>query len=131
VDVTVVPLATVMELGLAKIEKSEPLTDVTVTEYVPGVFEVTVNVALFVWPGVKGRMVALSVAVRLGSETDVDSVMLPLSPRLFSVMVEGLLLPVGIVRLVGFAEIVKSLVIVRDSASFLVIPPPVPVTVRV
>ncbi len=109
----------------------EPLTDVTVTEYVPGVFEVTVNVALFVWPGVKGRMVALSVAVRLGSETDVDSVMLPLSPRLFSVMVEGLLLPVGIVRLVGFAEIVKSLVIVRDSASFLVIPPPVPVTVRV
>src|SRR6266705_5079556 len=107
----------------------EPLIAVTVTEYVPGVLEDTVNVALFVCPGVKERTVALSVAVRLGSETDADSVMLPLSPRPFSVMVEDLLLPLGIIRLVGFAEIVKPLVIVRGSASFLVIPPPVPVTV--
>src|SRR5437867_2413843 len=109
----------------------EPLTAVTVTEYVPGVLDVTVNVALFVCPVVMERTVVLSLAVRLGSETDADSVMFPLSPRLFSEMVEDLLLPVGIVRLVGFAEIVKPLVIVRGSASFLVIPPPVPVTVRV
>ena len=87
--------------------------------------------ALLLCPGVKERLAALSVAVRLESDTEAASAMLPLRPRLFKVMVEDLLLPEGIVRLVGFAEIVTSLVMISGSVSLLVIPPPVPVTVRV
>ncbi len=87
--------------------------------------------ALLLWPGVKDRVAALRVAVRTGSDTEAATEMLPLRPRLFRVMVEDLLPPEGIVRLVGFAEIVKSLVMISGSVSFLVIPPPVPVTVRV
>ena len=83
------------------------------------------------WPGVKERVAALSVAERLGSDTEAASEMVPLRPRLFKVMVEDLLPPDGIVRFVGFAEIVKSEETVSGKASFLVIPPPVPVIVSV
>jgi len=97
----------------------------------PAVFDVTVSVTPLLCPGVNARVEALRVAVTLGSEAEAVSTMLPLSPRLFSVMVDALLVPTGVVMLVGFDEIVKSLVIMRGSDSFLVIPPPVPVIVSV
>ncbi len=74
-------------------------------------------------------MVGLIVAVSPGAETEVESVMLPLRPRLFRLIVDDLDVPETIVRLVGFAEIVKSLVMVRVKVVFLVAPPPVPVMV--
>ena len=74
-------------------------------------------------------MVGLIVAVSPGAETEVESVMLPLRPRLFRLIVDDFEVPETIVRLVGFAEIVKSLVMVRVKVVFLVAPPPVPVMV--
>ena len=74
-------------------------------------------------------MVGLIVAVNPGAETEVESVMLPLRPRLFRLIVDDFEVPERIVRLVGFAEIVKSLVMVRVKVVFLVAPPPVPVMV--
>ena len=88
------------------------------------------RVALLVWPGVKESSVALSDAERLGSDVEAESVMFPFRPRLFSVIVDDLLLPDETVRLVGLGEIVKSLAMIRGSVSFLVMPPPVPVMVR-
>ena len=76
-------------------------------------------------------MVGLTVAVMPGAETEVESVMLPFSPRLFRLIVEVFELPETIFRLVELAEIVKSLVMVRIKPSFLVMPPPIPVTVSV
>jgi len=78
---------------------------------------------------VNERVVGLIVAVSPGAETEVESVMLPLRPRLFRLIVDDLDVPETIVRLVGFAEIVKSLVMVRVKVVFLVAPPPVPVMV--
>ncbi len=65
------------------------------------------------------------------AETEVESVMLPLRPRLFRLIVDDLEVPETIVRLVGFAEIVKPLVMVRVKVTFRVMPPPVPVMVKV
>ncbi len=76
-------------------------------------------------------MVALSVTERLGSDAEAERTMLPLSPRLVTLVVDDLLLPDGVVRLVGLTVMVKSLAMIRGSASFLVMPPPVPVIVRV
>ena len=77
------------------------------------------------------RVVGLIVAVSPGAETEVASVMLPLRPRLFRLIVDDLEVPEMIVRLVGFAEIVKPLVMVRVKVTFRVMLPPVPVTVNV
>ncbi len=69
--------------------------------------------------------------MRPAGEAVAESVMLPLRPRLFRLIVDDFELPATIFRLVGFAETVKPLVIVSVRASFLVIPPPVPVIVSV
>ena len=76
-------------------------------------------------------MVALIVALSPGSEKEVESVMLPLRPRLFRLIVDDFEMPETIVKLIGFAKIVKPLVTVRVKVTFRVMPPPVPVTVNV
>ena len=69
--------------------------------------------------------------MRLGLETEAERMIVPWNPRLFRLIVDDFEPPDAIVRLVGFAEIVKPLVMVKVRPSFLVMPPPVPVTVSV
>jgi len=77
------------------------------------------------------RVVVLIVAVRPGSETERESVTVPVKPKLLRLIVEDFAEPERIVRLVGFAETVKSLAMVKVKGIFRVVPPPEPVTVKV
>ena len=74
------------------------------------------------------RLVGLTVAVRLEAETDDESVTVPLNPKLLTFTWDAFEVPDTIARLVGFVEIVKSLVMVRGMARVTVVPPPEPLT---
>ncbi len=93
--------------------------------------EVTVRVELWVSPGLKDKLTGLIVAVRPGEETETESDTVPFRPRLLTFTLDVFEVPDTIVRLVGFVEMVKSLVMVRPMATVWVVPPPEPLTVIV
>ena len=94
-------------------------------------FEVTVSVASCDSPGLNEKLVELITAVSPGSETVAESVTVPLKPKLLTVILVVLEVPAVSDRLGGFAETVKSLVILRLVLIVRVVPQQSPLTVRV
>ena len=97
----------------------------------PAVAEATVRVELWLSPGLNVRLTGLIVAVTSDDETDTERATVPLKPKLLTVIWDVFELPETIVRVAGLAEIVKSLVMVRDMVVFWVVPPPEPLIVIV
>src|SRR5213593_3801724 len=97
----------------------------------PAVAEATVRVELWLSPGLNVRLTGLIVAVTSDDETDTERATVPLKPKLLTVTWDVFELPETIVRVAGLAEIVKSLVMVRDIVVFWVVPPPEPLIVIV